>query len=77
MIENENQVKKYLFFGFFRSWNKNKFWGKYLVEILQYTMNLENFHIPASMKTKQVCIWSTFWKHGWILLKPGVQVSIG
>ena len=33
-------------------------------------------HIPASMKTKQTCIWSAFWKHGWILLKPGVQVSI-
>jgi hypothetical protein len=29
------------------------------------------------MKTKQACIWSAFWKHGWILLKPGVQVSIG
>ncbi len=29
------------------------------------------------MKTKQVYIWSAFWKHGWILLKPGVQVSIG
>jgi hypothetical protein len=28
------------------------------------------------MKTKQVCIWSAFWKHGWILLKLGVQVSI-
>jgi hypothetical protein len=76
MIENENQLRKYLFL-FFRSWNKNKFEGKYLVEILQYTMNFENFHIPASMKTKQVCIWSAFWKHGWILLKPGVQVSIG
>jgi hypothetical protein len=35
---------------------------KFLVEILQ---------------TKQVCIWSAFSKHGWILLKPGVQVSIG
>jgi hypothetical protein len=29
------------------------------------------------MKTKPVCIWSAFWKHGWILLKPGVQDSIG
>jgi hypothetical protein len=29
------------------------------------------------MKTKHVCIWSAFWKHGWILLKPGVQISIG
>jgi hypothetical protein len=29
------------------------------------------------MKTKQVCVWSAFWKHGWILFKPGVQVSIG
>jgi hypothetical protein len=29
------------------------------------------------MKMKQVYIWSAFWKHGWILLKPGVQVSIG
>ncbi len=29
------------------------------------------------MKTKQVCIWSAFWKHGWILLKPGVPVSVG
>jgi hypothetical protein len=29
------------------------------------------------MKTKQVCIWSAFWKHRWILLKPGMQVSIG
>jgi hypothetical protein len=28
------------------------------------------------MKTKQICIWSAFWKHGWILLKFGVQVSI-
>jgi hypothetical protein len=54
------------------------FWGKFLVEILQYTKNLENFHILASMKTKQVCTqWSEFWKHGFILLKPGVQVSIG
>jgi hypothetical protein len=47
--------------------------GKFLVEILQYT----NFNIPANMKTNQVCIWSAFWKHGWILLKPGVQASIG
>jgi hypothetical protein len=38
---------------------------------------LGHFHIPASMKMKPVCIWSEFWKHGWILLKPGVQVSIG
>jgi hypothetical protein len=35
-----------------------------------------NTQITAIMKTKQVCIWSAFWKHGWILLKPGVQVSI-
>jgi hypothetical protein len=28
------------------------------------------------MKTKQICIWSAFWKHGWILLKLGVHVSI-
>jgi hypothetical protein len=28
------------------------------------------------MKMKLVCIWSAFWKHGWILLKLGVQVSI-
>jgi hypothetical protein len=26
------------------------------------------------MKTKQV--WSAFWKHGWILLKLGMQVSL-
>ncbi len=39
--------------------------------------NLENVHIPANKKTKQVCIWSPLWKHGWILLKPGVQISIG
>jgi hypothetical protein len=32
--------------------------------------------IPGSMKTKQVCIWSALWKHGWILLKLGMQVSI-
>jgi hypothetical protein len=44
IIENENKVKKS--------------WGKFLGEILQYTKNLENFHIPASMKTKQICIWS-------------------
>ncbi len=29
------------------------------------------------MKTKLVCIWPAFWKHGWIILKPGVQLSIG
>jgi hypothetical protein len=29
------------------------------------------------MKMKQVCILSSFWKHGWILLKLGMQVSIG
>jgi hypothetical protein len=31
-----------------------------------------------SMKTKQIYmkIWSAFWKHGWILLKLGMQVSI-
>ncbi len=23
-----------------------------------------------------ICIWSAFWKHGWILLKLGMQVSI-
>ncbi len=45
--------------------------------ILNFAIHKENFHIPASMKTKQVCIWSAFWKLGWILLKPGVQVSIG
>jgi hypothetical protein len=39
---------------------------------LKFCNTLRNFHIPASMKTKQVCIWSAFW----ILLKPGVQVSI-
>ena len=54
-----------------------KIWEKFLVEILQYTKNLENVHILASMKTKQVCICSAFWKHGWILLKFGMQVSIG
>jgi hypothetical protein len=27
------------------------------------------------MKTKQICIWSAFWKHGYILLKLGVQVG--
>jgi hypothetical protein len=32
------------------------FWEN-LVEILQYTENLENFLIPASTKMKQVCIW--------------------
>jgi hypothetical protein len=37
----------------------------------------ENVQIPVSMTTKQVCIWSAFWKHGWILLKRGMQVSIG
>jgi hypothetical protein len=40
-----------------------KIWGEFLVEILKYTKNLEHFHIPTSMKTKQVCIWSAFWKH--------------
>jgi hypothetical protein len=45
-------------------WNKTKKNGN-----LQYAKNFENVHIPFSMKTKQVCIW--------ILLKPGVQVSIG
>jgi hypothetical protein len=29
------------------------------------------------MKTMYICICSGFYKHGWILLKPGVQVSIG
>jgi hypothetical protein len=38
---------------------------------LQDTKNFEHFHI----KTKQS--WSACWKHGWIILKPGVQVSIG
>jgi hypothetical protein len=28
------------------------------------------------MKTKHVCIWSAFWKYGWILLKLGMQVSM-
>jgi hypothetical protein len=25
-----------------------------------------------SLKTKQICIWSAFCKHGWILLKVGI-----
>ncbi len=29
------------------------------------------------MKTKHICIWFACWKHGWILLRLGVQVSIG
>jgi hypothetical protein len=49
------------------------FW-KFLVEILQCT---KNFHIPASMKMKQIFILSAFWKHGRIILKFGMQVSIG
>jgi hypothetical protein len=28
------------------------------------------------IQTKQVCIWSAFWKHGWILLKLGKEVCI-
>ncbi len=43
---------------------------------MQYAKNLENFHISASMKTKQV-VFDAFWKYGWIIFKPGVQVSIG
>jgi hypothetical protein len=39
----------------------------------KFTLHKE---LPASMKTKQICIWSAFWKHEWILLKLGVQVSI-
>jgi hypothetical protein len=58
----------------FYMFGTNKNWRKFLVEILQYT---KNFHIPASMKMNQVYIWSAFWKHGWIIWKPGVQVSIG
>ncbi len=35
IIENKNRVKNH------------NFGGQFLVEILQYTKNLENFHIPA------------------------------
>jgi hypothetical protein len=28
------------------------------------------------MKTKQIRIWTAFWKHGYILLKLGVHDSI-
>jgi hypothetical protein len=26
---------------------------------------------------KQICIWSVFYKHGWIIAKLGMQVSMG
>jgi hypothetical protein len=35
-----------------------------------------NFAIHKEMKTKQICTWSDFWKHGWILLKLGIQFII-
>jgi hypothetical protein len=50
----------------FRTSGTKKFAGKFLVQILQYTKNLELF-------TFQLALWN----HEWILLKPGVQVNIG